>query len=81
MAIHNQTRSDMRIISLIAGNWMPELIAADPDILFVSPCGFDIKRTQEEMYKLKAVCNKRVVIADGNQFRSQTQSLDRILNP
>ena len=58
--------------------WMTweELIAADPDILFVSPCGFDIKRTLEEMHvleknpawkKLKAVRDNRVVIADGNQ--------------
>lgn len=59
--------------------WMTweELAAADPDILFVSPCGFDISRTLQEMHllgnkpewkSLKAVTNGRVFVADGNQY-------------
>jgi iron complex transport system substrate-binding protein len=59
--------------------WMTwdELVAKDPDILFVSPCGFDIQRTLEEMHllsgkpewkSLKAVSKGRVVVADGNQY-------------
>jgi iron complex transport system substrate-binding protein len=59
--------------------WMTwdELVAKDPDIIFVSPCGFDIPRTLEEMHllsdkpewkSLKAVVSARVVVADGNQY-------------
>ena len=51
--------------------------AADPDVIFVQPCGFDIPRTLEEMPMLTAnpgwddmtaVRSGRVVIADGNQY-------------
>jgi iron complex transport system substrate-binding protein len=59
--------------------WMTwdELVAKDPDIIFVSPCGFDIARTLEEMsllsgkpqwQNLKAVRGSRVFVADGNQY-------------
>jgi len=57
-------------------NW-EELVAQDPDIIFVSPCGFDISRTLEEMHllsskpewkSLKAVSAGRVFVADGNQY-------------
>ena len=59
--------------------WMTweELVEKDPDIIFVSPCGFDIARTLEEMNllsgkpewnRLKAVSSGRVVVADGNQY-------------
>ncbi|CAN5406911.1 cobalamin-binding protein [soil metagenome] len=49
----------------------------DPDFIVVTPCGFDIKRTLEEMhllankpsYKLlKAVKAGNVYVADGNQY-------------
>jgi iron complex transport system substrate-binding protein len=59
--------------------WMTwaELIEKDPDIIFVSPCGFDIERTLQEMHllsskpewkDLKAVVAGRVFVADGNQY-------------
>jgi len=59
--------------------WMTwdELIAKEPDLIFVSPCGFDIGRTLEEMHllsskpewkDLKAVRARRVFVADGNQY-------------
>src|SRR2546423_7247693 len=59
--------------------WMTwdELVAKNPEVLFVSPCGFDIRRTLEEMYwlrqrpewdQLSAVQSGRVFIADGNQY-------------
>ena len=59
--------------------WMTwdELVAKDPDIIFVSPCGFDIQRTVEEMHilsdksewkNLKSVRQNRVFVADGNQY-------------
>jgi iron complex transport system substrate-binding protein len=59
--------------------WMTwdDLVSKDPDIIFVSPCGFDIKRTLEEMSllnnntewkSLKAVRLDRVFVADGNQY-------------
>lgn len=57
-------------------NW-EELVAADPEVIFISPCGFDIRRTIEETYLLagkpewqglKAVQANRVVVGDGNQY-------------
>jgi len=59
--------------------WMTwdELLSKDPDILFISPCGFDIPRTLQEMNLLsdkpewkglKAVVSDRVFVADGNQY-------------
>lgn len=53
------------------------LVEADPDIIFVSPCGFDLARTRQEMHwlvekpewsKLQAVKEGRVYLADGNQY-------------
>ena len=59
--------------------WMTweELVAKDPDFLFVSPCGFDVARTLQEMGPLSAkpewqwinaVRSNRVFVADGNQY-------------
>jgi len=60
-------------------SWMSweELSQSDPDILVVLPCGFDMKRTREEMYwltdrsewgSLKAVQKGRVYVTDGHQY-------------
>lgn len=59
--------------------WMTweDLKKADPDIIIVSPCGFDIARSLKEMpaltqradwKELKAVQNQKVFVADGNQY-------------
>ena len=59
--------------------WMTfeQLIDKDPDVIVVSPCGFDIARTLQEMNLLSgksnwnsisAVRNQRVYVADGNAF-------------
>ena len=59
--------------------WMSweELFEADPDLIFISPCGFDITRTMEETDLLTgkpgwkdliAVKGARVFVADGNQY-------------
>jgi iron complex transport system substrate-binding protein len=54
-----------------------ELAAKDPDVIFISPCGFDIERTIEETHlltgkiewkNLKAVRGNRVIVSDGNQY-------------
>jgi iron complex transport system substrate-binding protein len=54
-----------------------ELQAADPDILIVAPCGFDLARTEPEMHwmtdrpgwtDLRAVRDGRVYLADGNRY-------------
>jgi iron complex transport system substrate-binding protein len=54
-----------------------ELLAHDPDVIIVAPCGFDLARTRDEMYwltdrpdftRLKAVRTRRLFLADGNQF-------------
>ena len=66
----------------VAGKHSPymtfeEIVEKDPDVIIVTPCGFDNKRTLEEMHLLKekpewssltAVKNNRVVVADGNQY-------------
>lgn len=59
--------------------WMEweDLVDADPDVLFVSPCGFDLDRTRQEMpaltsrpgwSDLRAVRTGRVAMADGVSF-------------
>jgi iron complex transport system substrate-binding protein len=47
-------------------NWMSweELVAADPDVIFISPCGFDIRRTLEEMQAAHCVDRKRHGLSD-----------------
>jgi iron complex transport system substrate-binding protein len=59
--------------------WMTweQLCAADPEVIVVLPCGFDIARTRQEMpaltqqpdwARLRAVRARRVFLADGNQY-------------
>lgn len=54
-----------------------DLAAADPDVIAIMPCGFDIDRAWDEMAplaanpawaELSAVREGRVVITDGNQY-------------
>jgi iron complex transport system substrate-binding protein len=59
--------------------WMTweKLLAADPDIIAIMPCGFDIPRTLSELEpltnraeweQLSAVRTGRVFVTDGNQY-------------
>jgi iron complex transport system substrate-binding protein len=59
--------------------WMqwPELAAADPDVIIVGPCGYDLRRCLEELplleakpgwARLSAVCEGRVYFTDGNAY-------------
>ncbi len=54
-----------------------KLAAADPDVIAILPCGFDLERTCREMPplvnhpgwpELAAVRNRRVYVTDGNQY-------------
>ena len=54
-----------------------DVAAADPDVVLVGPCGYDLEKTREEMaaldanpewLQLRAVRDGRVYIADGNAF-------------
>jgi len=54
-----------------------ELLEADPDVIVIMPCGFNLERTRSEAQvlaqrsgwsQLKAVQNNRVYIADGNAY-------------
>jgi iron complex transport system substrate-binding protein len=54
-----------------------DLLAADPDVIAILPCGFDIARTQQELpaltqhpgwSDLRAVREGRVYVTDGNQY-------------
>ena len=55
-----------------------EISEKNPDIIIFLPCGFDIKKTKSELklflnknsdwQSLKAFKNKKLYIADGNQF-------------
>lgn len=54
-----------------------QIVEADPDVIAVMPCGFDIERASQEMAplvsrpewrQLSAVRNGRVVMTDGNQY-------------
>ena len=59
--------------------WMSweQLREADPEVIVVLPCGFDIHRSRQEMPaltekpgwgQLQAVRNRRVYLTDGNQY-------------
>ncbi len=57
-------------------NW-EDLLAADPDLVVLMPCGYDLDRTrqdaallaqQDAWNRLKAVQTGRVYITDGNQY-------------
>jgi iron complex transport system substrate-binding protein len=59
--------------------WMTwrELQEADPDLLLILPCGFDIQRTRKDLASLtgqggwpdlKAVRDEKVYLLDGNQY-------------
>ncbi len=59
--------------------WMKfeELIAADPEVILIAPCGFDMDRAAAEMpvltgrpewARLKAVRDRRVFLGEGNQY-------------
>jgi len=54
-----------------------EVVKKDPEVILVLPCGLDMERTRREMPaltekpewdKLQAVRNRRVYLADGNQY-------------
>jgi iron complex transport system substrate-binding protein len=54
-----------------------DLVAADPDVVLVMPCGFDLARSRDDLPvltrrpewpRLRAVRSGRVVLADGNQY-------------
>lgn len=54
-----------------------QVLASDPDVIIVAPCGFDIPRTRAEMHWLterpewrlmRAARSGRVYLADGNQY-------------
>jgi len=62
--------------------WMhwEELAAADPDTILCMPCGYDLKKTRDEMHwltaregwnELRAVRGGRVFLADGNQYMNR----------
>lgn len=55
----------------------PQLQEADPDVLILLPCGFDLERTRQEAatlaehpewQQLRAVQTDRVYLTDGNQY-------------
>ncbi|HXM45042.1 MAG TPA: cobalamin-binding protein [Bryobacteraceae bacterium] len=61
----------------VAWRMWEDLATADPDVILVMPCGFDLERAVSEMYwltrrdgwdGLRAVRNGRVFVADGNQY-------------
>jgi iron complex transport system substrate-binding protein len=61
----------------VAWQTWEDLAAADPDIILVMPCGFDLERAAREMHwltgragwhDLRAVRHGRVFVADGNQY-------------
>jgi iron complex transport system substrate-binding protein len=76
--------------------WMDfdQLVSADPDVIVVTPCGYDLKQTRSEMYWLTqnpqwSSLRAEVYLADGNQFMNRPgprvveslQILAEILHP
>lgn len=59
----------------------PKIVAYDPEVLVLAPCGFDIARTVSECQpltkqtgwqQLSAVRNKRVFVMDGNAYLNRS---------
>ena len=55
--------------------WMTweQLVAADPDVTVIAPCGFDLARTEQEIHFMTgrpgwSALRARKYIADGNQY-------------
>jgi iron complex transport system substrate-binding protein len=55
--------------------WMTwdELVAADPDVILIAPCGFDLARTGQELHFMTqrpgwSRLRARKYVADGNQY-------------
>ncbi|MDB5107716.1 MAG: periplasmic binding protein, partial [Candidatus Binatus sp.] len=59
--------------------WMKfeQIVARDPDLILISPCGFNMDRASQDLpaltgrpewARLKAVRDRRVFVADGNQY-------------
>ena len=56
--------------------WMTwdELAAADPDVIVIAPCGFDLARTEQEMHWMtgrpgwSTLRARKYYLADGNQY-------------
>ena len=57
-----------------------QLLASDPDVVIVTPCGFDLERTAKEMYwltdrpdwmELRAARTGQVHLIDGNQYMNR----------
>ena len=51
--------------------WMTfqQLLERDPDVIVVLPCGYDLKKTRQEMGSVDwSPLRGRIVLADGNQF-------------
>jgi iron complex transport system substrate-binding protein len=53
------------------------LVAADPEVIVLMPCGYDLARTKQDVPllagrpgwgQLRAVRSGRVVVTDGNQY-------------
>jgi iron complex transport system substrate-binding protein len=42
--------------------------AAQPDVVFVMPCGFDLARTRAESHLLPSLPGARIFLVDGNQY-------------
>jgi len=71
-----------RLLFGVAGRHSPRLawadfVAADPDVILVMPCGWDIAKSRQELRvladkpewpRLRAVQEGRVYLTDGNQF-------------
>jgi iron complex transport system substrate-binding protein len=63
----------------VHSSWLAweDLLAADPDVIILTPCGFTLERTLEDVplletrqrwSSLRAVRNGRVFAIDGNQY-------------
>jgi iron complex transport system substrate-binding protein len=57
-----------------------QLLASDPDVVIVTPCGFDLERAEKEMYwltdrpdwmELRAARKDQVYLIDGNQYMNR----------
>lgn len=48
--------------------WVPDLSSLNPDVLIISPCGFDIDRTFKEIKLIQKILDREYNVNEAESF-------------